>query len=67
MGLHINYNKQSGFVAEANFSYLWRKIIILLCIVLETTAAVNPVENVKIDVNLTPSGSDKINISWSVS
>ena len=40
---------------------------IMLSFVLEPTAPVNPMENVKIDVDLTPSGSDKINISWSVS
>ena len=58
--------KQSVFEVKGNFSYLpWKKN--LLSFVLEPTAFVNPMENVKIDVNLTPSGSDKINISWSVS
>ena len=63
-GLQI---KQSEFEEKGNFSYLQWKIIILLSLVLEPTAPVNPMETVRIDVNLTPSGSDKINISWSVS
>ena len=41
--------------------------IVLFSIVLEPTTPVNPMENVKIFVNLKPSGTDKINISWSVS
>ena len=59
--------KQSVFEVKGDYSYLKWKKKILVSFLLEPTAPVNAMENVKIDVNLTPSGSDKINISWSVS